>query len=407
MSREYSVSVETIFEGRRRNECWFEPGAALVPPGRYGDVPSVFVTASQLVGNDMGPHHYTRTADMGCRWSNPAQSQALQVNPVGNDVFEKPWLSFFHHGASDTLLLMGRTCFSQDALPTPGIKGETHAVWSPRAKGMDLRPDLIYAHWRPGAPDCEPWRRVLWQGLFAADGVVSLFTSDVCQKVEAPDGTILCPVTVKGEDGRGQSAVLGLRWDGEALHAVSRGNIMVCGDVRGFHEPSLVRHAGHYLLTLRNDLRGYVAASADGLTFSEPTPWAFDDGAELGSYNTQQHWLAHGGKLFLVYTRRSELSNGVVRHRAPLFMAEVDPERRCILRETERVIIGEKGARMGNFCTLAVGPDEAWVITGEWLQQLVAGYGAGMPFFADCARGDSPYNRIQYIGDLLLARIRF
>jgi hypothetical protein len=29
-----------------------------------------------------------------------------------------------------------------------------------------------------------------------------------------------------------------------------------------------------------------------------------DDGAELGSYNTQQHWLSHGDGLFLMYTRR-------------------------------------------------------------------------------------------------------
>jgi hypothetical protein len=55
---------------------------------------------------------------------------------------------------------------------------------------------------------------------------------------------------------------------------------------------------------------------------------------------------------------------------------------------------------------LNVAADEAWVITGEWLQRLVPGYAAGMPFFADCTRGDSPFNRIQYIGDLLLARVR-
>jgi hypothetical protein len=272
---------------------------------------------------------------------------------------------------------------------------------------MDLRADLIYSHWVPGRPDCEPWQRVAWQALFADDGVLSLFSSDVCQKVELADGDILCPVTVKTEDNRGRSAVLRLRWDGAALRAVERGNILACSDVRGFHEPSLIRHGGRYLLTLRNDLRGYVAESTDGLRFSEAKPWAFDDGSELGSYNTQQHWLAHGDTLFLVYTRRSELSNGVVRHRAPLFMAEVDPDRLCVRRDTERVVIPENGARMGNFCTVPIAPDEAWIITGEWLQQLVPGYAPDMPFYVDCARGDSPYNRMQYVGDLLLARIRF
>jgi len=407
MSVSYSVEVETIFHGRRRNECWFEPTAALTPPGRNGDASRVMVAASQLTGNDIGPHHYTWTGDGGKTWSNPAESQALQVNPLENDVFERPWLSPCYHDASDTLLLIGATCFTQDVLPSPGIKGETHALWSPRAKDMSLQADLIYSQWDPDSEDCLPWQRVAWQPLFRDDDVTRVYSPDVCQRVELPDGDLLCPVTVSGRDGRGQSAVLRLAWDGETLRAVARGNVLDCADVRGFHEPSLVRHGERCLLTIRNDVRAYVAESADGLNFSPPQPWTFDDGEELGSYNTQQHWLAHGDALFLVYTRRSELSNGVVRHRAPLFMAEVDPERVCVLRDTERIVMPENGARMGNFCTLDVDDREAWVITGEWLQQLVPGYGEGMPFFADAGRGDSPYNRIQYIGDLLLARIVF
>ena len=110
--------------------------------------------------------------------------------------------------------------------------------------------------------------------------------------------------------------------------------------------------------------------------------------------------------LYLVYTRRSPLSGGVVRHRAPLFMGEVDPERLCVRRDSERVVIPANGARMGNFCTLNLDDQEAWVITGEWLQALVEGHQEGMPFYVDAARGTSPYNRIQYLGDLLLARLR-
>ena len=52
----------------------------------------------------------------------------------------------------------------------------------------------------------------------------------------------------------------------------------------------------------------------------------------------------------------------------------------------ERVIIPENGARMGYFCTLNVAHNEAWVITGEWLQQLIVGYTQEMPFYADAAR---------------------
>ncbi|MCK5804203.1 MAG: hypothetical protein KAI66_15305 [Lentisphaeria bacterium] len=407
MAIDYTVGIETIFHGRRRNECWFEPTAALVPAGRNGPVSRIIVCASQLTGCDVGPHHYTWSRDGGRHWSNPAESQALQVYPLEEDVFEKPWLAPFHHQASDTLLMVGRTCFVQDVLPTSSIKGETHAVWAPRAKKLSLKADLIYSQWLPEEEDFAPWKRVAWQSLFAGEEIQRVFTSDVCQKVELADGSILCPVTVGGADKRGRSAVLRLRWDGETLQAVDRGGVLTCDEVRGFHEPSLVKWGERYLLTLRNDIRGYVAESADGLNFATPQAWTFDDGQELGSYNTQQHWLLRDEALFLVYTRRSEQSNGVVRDRAPLFMAEVDPERLCIVRDTERVVIPEAGARMGNFCTLNVDSNEAWVITGEWLQQRIDGYQEGMPFYVDRDRGDSPHNRMQYIGDLLLARIRF
>jgi hypothetical protein len=407
MALDYRVEVETIFHGRQRNECWFEPSVALVPGGRQGTAPGVIVTVSQLNGSDIGPHHYTWTHDGGARWSNPAQSQALQVNPLDNDVFEKPWLSPFYHRASDTLLLLGRTCFTQDTLPRPNVKGESHALWSPRAKGMSLLADLIYSRWDRLREDAVPWQRVNWQAHFVGSDVTQVFSSDVCQRLELADGSLLCPVTLLGADARGRAGVLRLVWDGKTLAVAERGNVLTCADVRGFHEPSLIRHGERYLLTLRNDLRGYVAVSTDGLNYAEPRPWTFDDGTELGSYNTQQHWLRQGDTLFLVYTRRSELSNGVVRHRAPLFMAEVDPAGPWVLRRTERVIIPENGARMGNFCTLNLNEHEAWVITGEWLQRLIEGYREGMPFFVDGARGDSPYNRIQYIGNLLLARLRF
>jgi hypothetical protein len=55
---------------------------------------------------------------------------------------------------------------------------------------------------------------------------------------------------------------------------------------------------------------------------------------------------------------------------------------------------------MGNF-NVAIVNDEAWVVTGEWLEGM----------FSDVKEGDRFWvksggiNYIQYIGDLLLARI--
>lgn len=121
----------------------------------------------------------------------------------------------------------------------------------------------------------------------------------------------------------------------------------------------------NHFLTLRNDVRGYHSTSADGLTFYQPRPWTFDDGTELGSYNTQQHWLTHSEGLFLVYTRRGATNDHIIRHRAPLFMAQVDPDSMNLLRRTERVVVPERGAELGNFGATTISPDESWVTVSE------------------------------------------
>src|SRR5690606_32852637 len=116
-------------------------------------------------------------------------------------------------------------------------------------------------------------------------------------------------------------------------------------------------------LTIRNDKQGFVAHSTDGLKYSPLQTWKFDDGSDLGNYNTQQHWVAHTQGLFLVYTRRGANNDHVFRHRAPLFMAQVDPDRLCVIRETERVLVPERVARLGNFGVVNVSPQETWVTT--------------------------------------------
>lgn len=125
---------------------------------------------------------------------------------------------------------------------------------------------------------------------------------------------------------------------------------------------------GTYFLTIRNDRRGFVSRSRDGQHFEPMRPWTFDDGADLGNYNTQQHWVTHSDGLFLVYTRRGANNDHVFRHRAPLFMAQVDPKRLCVLRKTERILVPERGARLGNFGVADISKDETWVTVAEWMQ---------------------------------------
>ncbi|MCA9211957.1 MAG: exo-alpha-sialidase, partial [Planctomycetales bacterium] len=140
------------------------------------------------------------------------------------------------------------------------------------------------------------------------------------------------------------------------------------------------------------DDRGYVSVSRDGLTWEAKRAWSWDDGTPLTMSTTQQHWLTHSDGLFLVYTRKDPSNESVIRWRSPLWLAQVDTEKRCLIKSTERVVLPLVGdgindpdsvALMGNFDVTNVSPHESWVTVGEW-----------MP------RGG-------YRGDVLLARIHW
>ena len=39
----------------------------------------------------------------------------------------------------------------------------------------------------------------------------------------------------------------------------------------------------------------------------------------------------------------------------------------CVRRDTERVVIPERGVPMGNFGVCRISPDEAWITVGEFM----------------------------------------
>ncbi|MPM91489.1 hypothetical protein SDC9_138620 [bioreactor metagenome] len=49
-------------------------------------------------------------------------------------------------------------------------------------------------------------------------------------------------------------------------------------------------------------------------------------------------------------------------------MAEVNPERLCVIRSTEQIAVPERGARLGNFGCAGIDGNESWVIASEWMQ---------------------------------------
>ena len=92
----------------------------------------------------------------------------------------------------------------------------------------------------------------------------------------------------------------------------------------------------------------------------------------MGSYNTQQHWVTHAEELYLAYTRRGASNDNVFRHRAPLFLARVHPERLVVERKTERILLPNLGQPFGNFGVCNVTPEETWVT--DCLQSAPAGH---------------------------------
>ena len=65
---------------------------------------------------------------------------------------------------------------------------------------------------------------------------------------------------------------------------------------------------------------------------------------------------------------KTQDNSNVVRHRAPLFIAQVDTEKLCVIRDTERILVPNRGARLGNFGVTKISDAESWVIVAEWMQ---------------------------------------
>lgn len=188
------------------------------------------------------------------------------------------------------------------------------------------------------------------------------------QSVELENGDLLIPVYFKQESGFYASMVMHCSFDGTEVKFLDCGNELCIPVGRGLYEPSLICHRGSYYLTLRNDECGMVARSEDGLHYSELQLWKWEDGSILQNYNTQQHWMSVGEDLYLVYTRRAEGNAHVFRHRAPLFAAKV--ENMCLVRESEQIVVPERGARLGNFTATQLSNGKAAVMAAEWMQPI-------------------------------------
>jgi hypothetical protein len=350
---DYEIKLAVPREEFDGTFCWFHPRAAAIPGAGKDGRSAVILTLQKhlLPGDDYYSGLFVmRSDDLGATWTNPDPRPELGWRTEPGDV---TWavcdVTPGWHAPTGKLLAIGHTVRYKNGrlADLPRARETAYAVYDPKT-GI--------------------WST--WDLLKMPEGDKFFSSGAGCaQWIVEPDGTLLVPiyVTPRSTDPNACSMTTVVRcaFDGAALTYREHGDEITLDVPRGCDEPSLTRFQGKYYLTIRNDQRGYATVGNDGLYFAPIKPWTFDDGADLGSYNTQQHWVTHSEGLFLAYTRRGANNDHIFRNRAPLFIAQVDPDKLCVLRATERILMPERGATLGNFGTCNVTETESWVTDAE------------------------------------------
>lgn len=354
-----SIETAVLFHGRQTGKTWFHPRPCLVPSEGKN---AVLMTMQTIQGSDnFGPVQWTVSKDRGNTWSEPTPVPGFERRFIdvgkGTDIWEEGVCDVVpeFHPRTRTVLAMGHNVYyKNNVLARP--QRERCPVYAIRAE------DGI---WSAG-------KKLEWNDPRASE----IFTCGCAQRVTLSSGEILVPVSFAAK-GMPLRSVTTLRCDfnGDALTIRDVGRELKGTTGRGLLEPSLVVWKGTYYLTIRaEDGRGYVSTSADGLEWGAPRSWCWDDGEPLDMSTTQQRWLPHGTGLYLTYTRRSEENAKVFRYRGPIYLARLDPTNLRLIRDTERVVFPLRWetprdpnhlARMGNFHTVAVTPEESWIMVGE------------------------------------------
>lgn len=350
---EFTIERSVMTKGYDGKRCWVHARTGILPAASGDEAPTVVLTTQPLMitGSDVFyALSSAYTNDLGRTWEPLVEQQRLR-RTVNADKTEETTCDFTPqwHQKTGKLLGVGQT-----------VRYKNNKV-------MHVRPrSTSYAVY---APATNTWSEAKLLKMPEEARFVNCGAGSA-QRHDLPNGDILLPVYFKKPEEKQYSVTVCLcQFDGSQLTYVKHGTEMTVAVDRGMVEPSVTKYGGRYYLTMRNDQHGYVTSSDNGLNYDKPKRWTFDDGSDLGNYNTQQHWLTHSEGLFLVYTRKGANNDHVFRHRAPLFVAQVDPENLTIVRSTEQIVVPERGARLGNFGVTNVTPGESWVVVTEWMQR--------------------------------------
>jgi hypothetical protein len=346
----YKISSE--FDGER---CYVHARGVLLPSG-FGLITTQKLELSgcdAFYGIEM-----MKSDDGGKSFSSPEKSLGLsrRTRPDGLDEVMCDATPFYHEKTGKIILVGHLAIYEKDNVQTK----------------TPIRKSTAYAVYDEEKGDFSPFKMI---EMPIVNGDIYFSSGSGCSQIyECESGEILIPFYFRSYENtctnifHVSSSVMRCSFDGEEMKIIEIGNELSTTVPRGICEPSITKFGGEYFLALRNDVSGYVTKGIDGIHFNEPTPLCFDDGEPLGNYNTQQHWLVGGGKLWLVYTRRAGNNDHVFRHRAPLFIAELDRETLRVIRETETIAVPERGARLGNFGCQSYSDGFGYVFASEWMQ---------------------------------------
>jgi hypothetical protein len=333
-------AIYTLRKGYDKKRCIIHARCCFTPWGVIATAQILDVKGSDLFSDVL----MSKAESAEGEWDEFAVQRGFQINDGNKKIVGCDYTPIYHKNA-DCVLLIGST-----ATYLPGRM-------LPEADGNHLSYSIL----RKSSNAFEKMKFVKMPEEFKC-------CSCGCGQCEAlENGNLLIPIMYKKHgDTLYSSAVAECSFDGKEIKYLRMGNSLSISVGRGLYEPSIIKFKDMYYLTLRNDEYGYVAKSSDGLNFVDLQKWCWDNGDILPNYNTQQHWMIIGEKLYLVYTRRAVNNGHVFRHRAPLFAAEVVDMR--LKRDTEFIVIEERGARLGNFCAAKISEDKAAVMAAEWMQ---------------------------------------
>jgi hypothetical protein len=349
----FTVKLDVVKQELNPGFCWFHPRPTAIPGAGRDGLPAVLLTLQKHLKAD---DHYSglwmmRTDDLGKTWTGPTEIPELAwVKEPGGVTISVCDVTPGWHPSTGKALAIGATV-------RYGPAGQQLA---------DVRrfSQTAYAVYDPKDGKWSKWQVLEMPG----DDKFNTARCACAQWLVQPDGTLLLPMYFAKSEGVPASVTVArCAFDGRKLTYREHGDELSLKVERGLCEPSIIEFQRRYYLTIRNDVKGYVTVGDDGLHCRPIVPWKFDDGTELGSYNTQQHWLAHSEGLFLAYTRRGANNDHIFRHRAPMFLAQVDPMRLCVIRKSEKPIIPERGTTLGNFGAAAITPNESWVTDAEYM----------------------------------------